>query len=225
MKEKKHLTTLFSQIKFYQNKTPPLELLKASVDTNSYFFQLLKEKTIYYFEFKDLKNVVDQFPPPRNFRVTGNDIEFYRHTWQELKPLNNFDNALYTQGMEATVPHEVLQIRLEGRYNVVHTEVIHGELSNVSGIEEMSRNIAKLKNKLQKMGDEAQEIIISHTHPSIDIILIDGQYYSYLFGGLSEKDLNIGQSIFQLNCIPTTIEAISPNKWKYIVQFRDQKTF
>ncbi|MDA8792576.1 hypothetical protein N9N67_04985 [Bacteriovoracaceae bacterium] len=219
MKEKKHLTTLFSQIKFYQNKTPPLELLKASVDTNSYFFQLLKEKTIYYFESGDLKNVINDFPPPRNFRVTGNRVEFYRHTWQEIDSLNNFDEVLFSKGMNAVVPHEVLQIRLEGKFNVVHTEVIHGELSNVSGIEEMSRNIARLKEKLKKMGDEGQKIIISHTHPSIDIILIDGQYYSYLFGGLSEKDLNIGQSIFQLNCIPTTIEAISPNKWKYTVHF------
>ncbi|MDC1173961.1 hypothetical protein OAT67_01085 [Bacteriovoracaceae bacterium] len=159
----------------------------------------------------------------RDIRLPKGVSEIYHLTWKEIKALNEYHNQEVKENEAADkkllkastlsyYPKEVCQITLINSQNeIIESKIYRGSMRGYLPTQNFKKAMANLILKARQRGITIEEVVISHTHPSIEVLAMkdDGEGI-YIKNGLSEADIKFGQHIAEFSPYPVRIKAITP---------------
>jgi len=196
------LPTLLIQTEFWQRfflrwegKRPPLALrLKFLRDTE---VKLGTKATFRALDFNTLKYIQQKTS--------------YFHN-QIIKENEAYDWSLINESWINLYPHEVTQIRIlnSQKENIV-SKIHHGGPYQGASLKELRQEISRLCFSARKRGLIIEEVQIVHTHPSLEVMICNENEKdsSFIFNGLSQGDIKLGETLAPFISYPLRIKAIT----------------
>ncbi|MCP4913178.1 MAG: hypothetical protein GY909_08660 [Oligoflexia bacterium] len=159
----------------------------------------------------------------KDIRLPEGVKELYHLDWQEIKALNGFhhqevnenkndEKQLLKASSLSFYPREVCQISITNSQNEeIKSKIFKGKSHGFFPTVSFKQQLSKMILEARKRGIIVEEIVISHTHPSIELLAMkkDGEGV-YIKNGLSEADIKFGQHIAEFCPYPVRIKAITP---------------
>jgi len=196
------LPGLFIQTEFWkklftkwEGQCPPLALrLKFLRDTE---IKLSDHPVFRALDYKTLKYIQQQTS------YFGN---------QMIKENEAYDHFLMQESWIGLYPHEVTQIKiLNSQKEEFVSKLHHGGPYQGASLTQLRKEINQLCFKARKRGLIIEEVQIVHTHPSLEVMIYD-QYQkdsSFIFNGLSQSDIKLGETLAPFMHYPLRIKAIT----------------
>lgn len=158
--------------------------------------QLRNIKSIHPLEWihlKELKKI--------NSRLQSQDISAHRPV----------DQYLLNTGLSFWSPKEITLVRLHCEQGILRGKLYRGNLFKGASLKCLRMEMAKLTFKAKKRGMKILSIEILHTHPSLEVVIAPKVGpWKFIFNGLSDSDILVGQNLSNFTPRPLTIRAISP---------------
>ena len=130
---------------------------------------------------------------------------------QVLKENKRAEKGLLKSSQLNFFPHEVWQVRIVNSQNIdFNSPVFHSGQKSTHSYEEMREVLAKLIFKARQLGVVIEEIEIAHTHPTLEVMVENGNDSHFIFNGLSDTDKKLGERLAPFLDYPLRIKAITP---------------
>lgn len=143
---------------------------------------------------------------------------------QEIYPADHHAQKLIKYSTLDKYPHEVLQIFLKDHNQVLHEgPIIHGTRKKISEFKFLQKKINELLSHFQKRGYPIQEVILSHTHPTPEFIVLNKEKTHFSMRPLSASDLKMGKRLCQMFQIKILLKATTSGLITYQQHFHPQK--
>ena len=120
------------------------------------------------------------------------------------------ENRLLKASSLRWFPHEVCQIRIiNSRNENICSRIFHGGRKSIGKFNDIKKEVKKLIYNTTKRGLSIQEIEISHTHPSLEVMIEYRNESKFIFNGLSNSDCKLGLRLAPFIQYPLRIKAIT----------------
>lgn len=156
-----------------------------------------------------------RFRPGRNTRLALLDHhalaliqkESGRFADQEIAPNGPREKKLLRHSLPGLLPHEVWQVSLKPG---IAGRIRHGGISRAAGIMEIRSEIARLTRLARRRGITICEIELIHTHPSLELLILEPGRERFVFNGLSREDFRLGRALAPFLEAPLRLRALTP---------------
>lgn len=130
---------------------------------------------------------------------------------QAIEEHTENDRDLLKNSSLSLRPHEVYQIRIHSEEGEACTGPLrHGGIGHCSTLKDLACLIRQLCLKARKQGLSVTEVEIAHTHPSLEVLVVEEDRSRFVFNGLSKRDKETGETLAQFLDYPLRIKAITP---------------
>ncbi|MBT3586509.1 MAG: hypothetical protein HN509_16495 [Halobacteriovoraceae bacterium] len=130
---------------------------------------------------------------------------------QQIDVLNASDEKLLAKSSLNFFPHEVFQITIKNEQGIAFSsKVFHGRQASISNLKKLETLIHQLSFRARSAGLTILEVEISHTHPSLEVLVEHKKGPYFIFNGLSKRDCQAGHHLATFLPYPLTLKAITP---------------
>lgn len=176
------------------------------------------ERPSFALMFKFFREVGLQLKKNAELRVLNFDSLHYiqqttkRYKEQLLLENKEFEQVMLKKSSLSLFPHEVTRIRIvNSQGEDFGSEYLHGSSRRGASHDWLKKEIAKLCFQARKKGLIIEEVEIAHTHPSLEVLIVENNQSKFFFNGLSSSDKKLGEMIAQFLPYPLRVKAITPS--------------
>ncbi|MBT3981346.1 MAG: hypothetical protein HOE90_08325 [Bacteriovoracaceae bacterium] len=122
-----------------------------------------------------------------------------------------YEHSLLKKSFLKFFPHEVAKIRVvSDQGEDISSRFYHCSQYRALDLMILRKQVSRLYFLARKKGLNIKEIEISHTHPSLEVLIVDQCGFNFITNGLSAGDQNIGSIIARDISHPLRVKAITP---------------
>ena len=142
-------------------------------------------------------------------KIVKEQTEYFAQ--QELSPNGEGEKELLEKSSLHTFPHEVWQIRIKTFQKVIiKGDINHGGLCFAANLKQLKCAVGHLALTVRQKGLSISEIEIVHTHPSLELLIIEPWGQAFVFNGLGERDKYCARRLAEFMDYPLRICAVTP---------------